>query len=451
MLDMRTVLINFFLSNALLFILTAVLWKMNKNRYSGVFLWFLFSFFLSTGVLLTGLRDIIPDFFSIIIGDLLIVSGYFIIYQGMKLFLGMRIRWLCGIILIFLYLVPFIFFTYYRSDISARTLIFTVINLGFHSFSADLLLRRVKNDLRRMTFFTGMVFILYAFSDLARIASIFIFPFSDRTISMMQAPAMNTAIVMLMTMINFGLTFSLVMMLTQRMYYGLQEQNKIMKEHEIEIKSALSEKETLLRELYHRTKNNMQVIISLIDLQSAHMKDGKQSDMLVETKNRIYSMSLVHQKLYETKSLSRLNLKDYIRDLVPLLKDSCKISSGKISVDFDLDDVFVSIDIAIPCGLILNELVTNAFKYAFPDDRSGRIVIRIKNMQNNKVAFEVSDNGIGLPYGYDPGKDGNLGMKNIFSIGERQLQGKVEISSKPGFSCRIEFTNDQRENGIAGN
>lgn len=214
------------------------------------------------------------------------------------------------------------------------------------------------------------------------------------------------------------------------------------------IKNALAEKETLLRELYHRTKNNMQVICSLLEMQSVDVNDSKLKGILLDTQNRIYSMALVHQKLYQARDLSKINLNDYINDLVILLIGSYQVKSQKVSFIREMDDVYVLIDTAIPCGLILNELVSNALKYAFPDDREGIIRVSLHRSENGEVRLEVKDNGIGLPAGFDVRKNGRLGMKSIFALGERQLNGKVEFVAGEGLTCNITFIDNRYETRV---
>ena len=206
-----------------------------------------------------------------------------------------------------------------------------------------------------------------------------------------------------------------------------------------ELRKALAEKETLLRELYHRTKNNMQVISALLDLQSEYMNDERLREVFVDTENRIRSMALVHQKLYEAQDLSHVNLKEYIGDLFQLLMVSYKIQPGSVSVLTEMEDVMVLIDIAIPCGLILNELISNAFKYAFPNGRTGEVTIRLGRAVDGEIQLRVADNGIGLPPGFDVRKDGRLGMQNIFILVEKQLKGQVAFETQGGLACQVYF------------
>lgn len=216
-------------------------------------------------------------------------------------------------------------------------------------------------------------------------------------------------------------------------------QRKLM---QVELERALTEKEALLRELYHRTKNNMQVISAFLELQADQYDDERIIEAFTETKNRIRSMALVHQKLYEAQDLSHVNLKDYITDLVNLLTGSFITKPETISFKSNLEDVFVVVDVAIPCGLILNELMTNALKYAFPSDRPGEITIDLRRLESGEIRLRVADNGVGVPPGFNFRKDSRLGVQTIFALGENQLRGHVEYETDSGVSCTVQFRDD---------
>ncbi len=211
------------------------------------------------------------------------------------------------------------------------------------------------------------------------------------------------------------------------------------KRAEEQIRKSLAEKETLLRELHHRTKNNMSVIIALLDLQAEESDDRRLQAAFADSQNRIRSMALVHQKLYEAQDLSHINLKDYIGDLTKLLVASYQVSSDRISITLEMEDVSVLIDTAIPCGLILNELVSNALKYAFPDERVGEIRIQLHQLESGEVQLSVADDGAGLPPGFDLRRNGRMGLQTVFALAENQLYGKVSFDTRQGVTCQIQF------------
>lgn len=212
------------------------------------------------------------------------------------------------------------------------------------------------------------------------------------------------------------------------------------KQYEIRLRTALNEREMLLQELYHRTKNNMLVIISMLSLQSAYTEDENLLKIFREIENRIQTMALVHKTLYRSKNLSEISLKEYVSDLSQLLLDRYHAKSDKsISVINDIDDVSMVIDNAIPCGMVLNELISNSLQYAFPDKQKGEIQIQIRKTDQGEMIIRFFDNGVGLPEGFNFRNTSTLGMRLIFTVVEHQLKGDVEFVNDNGLNCRIRY------------
>jgi PAS domain S-box-containing protein len=211
------------------------------------------------------------------------------------------------------------------------------------------------------------------------------------------------------------------------------------KRAEEQIKSSLKEKEVLLQEIHHRVKNNMQIISSLLNLQSGHIKDDKVRDMFKMSRDRIKSMALIHEKLYQSEDLAKINFAQYIRSLTIHLLHTYNASADRIKLNADVRDVFLDINKAIPCGLILNELVSNSLKHAFPQDRTGNICIQFRAGNNGDVRLEVSDDGIGFSDKVDFEKPDSLGLQLVNDLVE-QLGGKLELNSRSGTSYQISFS-----------
>lgn len=211
-----------------------------------------------------------------------------------------------------------------------------------------------------------------------------------------------------------------------------------------QLKSSLKEKEVLLKEIYHRTKNNMQVITSLLNLQSNQIDDPRYVALFNESRNRISSMALVHEKLYRSKNLSSIDFKDYITSLANGLLTFYGTKSGNISLAINAGGIILGIDTAIPCGLIINELLSNSLKYAFPEGRSGRIFIDLKKTTaGDKVDSEyeltVSDDGIGLSEDIDIRDTKSLGLQLVTNLTMHQLRGNVELQRSGGTAFFIRF------------
>jgi two-component sensor histidine kinase len=212
--------------------------------------------------------------------------------------------------------------------------------------------------------------------------------------------------------------------------------------------TSLKEKEILLRELYHRTKNNMQVISSLLELQSITIDDKKTLQMFKDIQNRIRSIALVHEKLYQSKDLSNVNLKEYIADLIHALLISYEGRKRRVSLKADVDNIFLSLDTVTPCGMIISELVSNSLKYAFPDESKGEIIIGFHLTDDGEVNLRISDNGIGLPEGLDFRNAKSLGFKLICKLTEDQLKGTVELEDRKGTAFLVKFREIKRQGDI---
>ncbi len=222
-------------------------------------------------------------------------------------------------------------------------------------------------------------------------------------------------------------------------------------EAQAQIGSALAEKETLIRELYHRSKNNMQVISSLLVLHSRELPSNEAKSVFRDVISKIGAMSLVHQKLYESRDLSKVNIAEYIRDLVALLRRSYGVPPQKVAIEMELEDSTMLIDSAIPCGLVVSEIIANSFKHAFPGDRRGWIRLGLRNIDEATVELYVADNGIGLPDGFEPGKHGRMGMRTLYTVVRHQLQGSIELGLQGGLSFTISFKRRLYDERVGGN
>lgn len=210
---------------------------------------------------------------------------------------------------------------------------------------------------------------------------------------------------------------------------------------ENELKKSLEEKEVLIRELYHRTKNNMQVIHSMLRLQSSQSNNTEVKNVLHEAGNKIMSMSLVHQKLYQEKNLSFITLNEYLTELIDLLIQSYSTLSKNIHVLTDLSEIQISIDAAIPLGLVVTELISNSMKYAFPDRDTGTITVSTSEAPDGIIELIYADDGIGVSDDFNFRNQNSLGLKIIYAITENQLQGKADFESTSGVKCVIRFNN----------
>ncbi|HJQ24901.1 MAG TPA: histidine kinase dimerization/phosphoacceptor domain -containing protein [Blastocatellia bacterium] len=210
-----------------------------------------------------------------------------------------------------------------------------------------------------------------------------------------------------------------------------------------QIKTALHEKEVLLKEIHHRVKNNMQVITSLLSLQSKSISDEQALAVFQDSQNRVKSMALIHETLYQSKDLSRINFAEYLEKLVAHVSRSYRIRPEAVKVNIHVDQVSLPIDTAVPCGLIINELASNSLKYAFPADARGELNISFARDDAGYV-LRVSDTGVGLPEGFDPERGKSLGMKLVRML-TGQLSGELAHHNGVGTTFEIRFPEERQE------
>ncbi|OGU72368.1 MAG: hypothetical protein A2V93_02100 [Ignavibacteria bacterium RBG_16_34_14] len=204
-----------------------------------------------------------------------------------------------------------------------------------------------------------------------------------------------------------------------------------------QIESSLKEKEVLLREIHHRVKNNLQIISSMLNLQTNYITDKKSLAIFEESRNRVRSMALIHEKLYQNESLSSLNIRDYVIELVNNLMRSYR-TDNRINSEINISDIFINTDTAIPLGLIINELVSNSLKYAFPDERRGKITVSLIKFIGEKFQMIISDDGIGLPENFDMKSTNTLGLQLVSSL-VIQLDGEIILTNQTGTKFEINF------------
>lgn len=219
---------------------------------------------------------------------------------------------------------------------------------------------------------------------------------------------------------------------------GLED---IVRERTQSLEAALRAKDMLLREIHHRVKNNLQIISSLLSLQSVHVRDPQVAGVLTESRNRVKSMALVHERLYAGDDLQRVGFGGYIRDLAALLVRSSEGNGRGLHLQFDLEEIQVNLTQAIPCGLAVHELVANAIKHAFPDGKSAaggqpQVKVSCRPLPLGGFELEVEDNGVGLPQGFDPRKSRSLGLQLVFTL-VKQVRGVLEMDRGAGTRVRI--------------
>ncbi len=208
---------------------------------------------------------------------------------------------------------------------------------------------------------------------------------------------------------------------------------------EIKLKASLKEKEVLLKEIHHRVKNNLQIISSLLRLQAGYIKDQQALDIFQDSQNRVRAMALIHENLYQSDDLARIEFADYIRKLTNNLCRSYGVNHNQVKLNLDIEQIWLRVDTAIPCGLIINELVSNSLKHAFvKGGEMGEIYIEFTSMLQNKFYLIVGDNGIGVPEDIEVRRHQSLGLRLVWNLVE-QLEGSIAVNTRFGTFYTISF------------
>lgn len=207
---------------------------------------------------------------------------------------------------------------------------------------------------------------------------------------------------------------------------------------EEKVLASLYEKEILLKEIHHRVKNNLQIISSLLSLQSEKIKDTSTLRALRDSQARVRSMALIHQKLYQSKNLAKIEFGEYVQSLSRDLFRSYQRTLGDIQLKIQADEVLLDLDYAVPCGLILNELMTNALKYAFPNGRNGTLQVELRAGDDHTISLRVTDDGVGLPEDLDIANIKSLGLQLINGL-TKQMNGRLEVGNSAGTDIHVSF------------
>ncbi len=264
------------------------------------------------------------------------------------------------------------------------------------------------------------------------------------TSTLFQRPTLSMPLTNMLSVLILGYS-----VLNRQLFNPLKEHNLLLQKEirsrirtEESLKTSLQEKELLLKEVNHRVKNNLQVVSSLLSLQISRVKDPATAAALHESQARIRAMSLVHEMLYKTRDFNRTNFAEYTKALVQDLMRSYGAQDGRIRCEIGIRNIALPIHKAIPCGLVVNELVSNSLKYAFPQSFTGKplIAIRMRRLASGRTVLTVRDNGIGLPGGFDArGREDTLGMRLVTLLVEDQLKGKLTVEKAKGASFCIMF------------
>lgn len=218
----------------------------------------------------------------------------------------------------------------------------------------------------------------------------------------------------------------------------LQREINDRKQIEQQLRAVLREKEVLLREIHHRVKNNLQMITSLLYFQAKNAEDARLIEMLQESRNRIKSIAIVHEQLYQARDLANIALDSYIQSLASYLFHVCGVNSKTVALKIMVEKIDLTVETAIPCALVLNELISNVLRHAFPGGRSGELQIEFRH-HDQQAILRVSDNGIGMPCDFDLHHIESLGLNLVMELVTKQLHGQMELDRSHGTAFTMTF------------
>ncbi|KJR43258.1 signal transduction histidine kinase [Candidatus Magnetoovum chiemensis] len=218
-------------------------------------------------------------------------------------------------------------------------------------------------------------------------------------------------------------------------------QNEITERMKIEekLKALISEKDLLISEIHHRVKNNLQIISSLLELQSKNVKDEDAKLLFLDSQSRLKTMALIHERLYQSKDITKVDLAKYITSLIDYLYHSYNLYTNNITINSWVDEVYICVDTAIPCGLIINEVVSNSIKHAFSQAVKGEINIKLTKDGKDNFHLEIKDTGIGLPQHIDINSSTTLGLRLVYSLVTHQLNGTLTVDRTKGTCFIVDF------------
>ena len=416
-----------------------ILWLRNRRQSRGIGLYLIGNGIVSLFTLTLWFQGQFPDFISIVLSNTFVMVGEVLIYISIYLFNGKKIEKSVRIISVLVPVLAFIeqiIFTYVSPNVRTRIIFMTITG---ETCNFILWLALVKSG-KSLGFVGKLLIFSVSILLLNGISRLFLTLNLANVQYFLNVASFQSAFVIVRSIIMSFWPFAFAMLILERSRNIAED--------------ASLQKSILLRELSHRTKNNMSVIISLIDMQILALPNGPDFDLpyirqlLISTKNRIYSLALVHKKLLNAKDISKITISDYFTDLVENLRISLGHEDNKIDFRFDLADIAVSMETAGHLGLILNELLTNSIKYAFADGRSARIDLKIKRQEDGFISFAYSDNGPGLPPGF-AGPANSVGLPMIKILSEEQLRGTMNLNTEGGFNFNLRFKDDLYEQRIA--
>ena len=422
-LDIRTIYFNGIYLNLVMSVYLLIVWIGSRREFRGILHFILAMLCLTLGAAGLWLRDAIHPVLSIVAANILVIIGMVLIYHAFLLFFGEKRTkgiWLFSFLLPGILLLEQIYFGLAVPDFSLR-----VVFINGSMLLIAVICLRFLYQRRKDLALPGLIFFFSFGIQFLVLGKRFLYGLSGSFSGAFFSPGNSNSIVILLWLFSLAaLPIGFSLLISDRLRKREKTGNR--------------EKAILLQELYHRTKNNMQMIACFLSLQRNSSKSKETKRELQEAEARIHAVALVHKKLYQAEDLSNLRLDEYIRELVDMIANCQCPDCGKIVFKVDVERIIVDINTATPLGLIVNELVVNCLEHAFPDG-AGEVVIRMAQDSPGSLDCFVRDNGTGLPDNFDPDNSTTLGLMTVKNLVESQLGGTVGYSSAGGAVCNFSF------------
>lgn len=419
-LDIITIFVSLSTVNFFLIAILTIFLKTQKT-YDGFAFWVLAQVFLSINFILLALRGKVDDFFSIIIGNYFFALAGVLLLFGVRKFFGRGKNILPVIIIPIIFTAVIVYYLYFDNSFFARTcisaaysaIISIMIAVGIFRFRPD------KN--KYIYFIPAFLFLIHAGFISTRA---FIITTQHLISGIIDNNNLNTVFFLFLMVLHVGINVTFIMWNHSRLSAELEFSN-------IELSDALNEKEILIREMNHRTKNNLQIIISMIRIKRGSVDGDITKNVLGDIENRIKTLSLVYQKLFSSRSITRIPADEYLSELSSLIITAFH-REKTIELKTDMERINVQIDNAVSLGIVLNELITNILKHAFDDHEPGILSLQLRKTEPGKVMFSVSDNGRGIPEHINPERSPSFGLHIVYAVIQNQLGGTILLNRNSG-------------------
>ena len=427
--DIRSSIIINFILTFLMTVYLCILWLKNRSYSRGIGIYLLGNSIVSVFILLVTFQNVFPPFFTIVVSNTAILAGQVLIYHSFYLFSGRKTEQAVRMLSVIVPLLILAEQTVFGMIIpSLKVRIFSMTAATFYCNAVLLaVLFKSRKSLGSVIDFLIVSVVILMINNISRI---FLTIYMPAVQSFLDIPRFQGSLVIVRSVIMAFWPFGFAMLILEKSRDSAE--------------SSSEQKTLLLRELSHRTKNNMSIIISLLNMQGMKLPDRTDFDRefilrLLETvRNRINSLALVYKNLLNTKNLSKIAADEYIRELADNLRKSLLPGDSQTEFILNLDPIILSLETSGYLGLILNELLTNSMKYAFSDTSSGTINIGFTEKKDGSLLFSYSDNGTGMEPKENTAHD-SIGLSMITLLSEEQLHGDMEMNSAEGFHFSLQF------------